>query len=157
MSPSLAVRPEEPEFRARIRQIRQAPPEFSAALLDALNRFTESRAFPSDAEEVAIELVSENDGSLLGGVWGYTLFGSLCIDMIVVIDETARKLGYGSKLMAAAEAVALSRGCHLMWLDTFAFQGTGFYEKQGFEVFGRQDGPAPIYPRYFMQKHISVG
>jgi GNAT superfamily N-acetyltransferase len=145
-----------PPLRTRLRALSSPPPEFRGALLQALDDFTASRAWPSDAEEFAIEMTSEDDDRLLGGVWGYTLFGSLCIDMIVVVDELARKSGLGTQLMEAAEAVALSRGCHLMWLDTFAFQGTGFYEKLGFSVFGKQDGPAPIYPRYFMQKLISA-
>jgi ribosomal protein S18 acetylase RimI-like enzyme len=41
-----------------------------------------------------------------------------------------------------------------MWLDTFAFQARAFYERLGFEVFGRLDGLAPYYPRYFMQKTL---
>ena len=29
-----------------------------------------------------------------------------------------------------------------------------FYERLGFEVFGQIDGPAPMFPRYFMQKRL---
>jgi hypothetical protein len=28
----------------------------------------------------------------------------------------------------------------------------GFYERLGFETFGEIAGPAPIFPRFFMQK-----
>jgi hypothetical protein len=41
-----------------------------------------------------------------------------------------------------------------VWLDTFEFQARGFYERLGFEVFGRLDGLAPFFPRYFMQKTL---
>ena len=58
-------------------------------------------------------------------------------------------------LMAAAEAEALRRGCRHMWLDTYSFQARPFYEQFGFEVFAQLDGPAPIYPRYFMKKVLS--
>ena len=62
--------------------------------------------------------------------------------------------GLGSELMRRAEAEAQTRGCRQMWLDTYAFQARGFYERLGFEVFGQIDGPAPMFPRYFMQKRL---
>jgi len=42
-----------------------------------------------------------------------------------------------------------------MWLDTYAFQARAVYERLGFAVFGQIDGPAPVFPRYFMQKQLS--
>lgn len=41
-----------------------------------------------------------------------------------------------------------------MWLDTFQFQARPFYERLGFEVFGRLEGLAPYFPRYFMKKTL---
>ena len=41
-----------------------------------------------------------------------------------------------------------------MWTDTYAFQARPFYEKMGFTVFGRLDGPAPIFPRFFLKKSL---
>ena len=35
-----------------------------------------------------------------------------------------------------AEVVARRRGCHGIWLNTFAFRAKGFDEKLGFTVFG---------------------
>lgn len=57
--------------------------------------------------------------------------------------------------MQRAEEEARVRGCRQMWLDTYAFQARPFYERLGFEVFGQIDGPAPIFPRYFMQKLLN--
>jgi hypothetical protein len=38
--------------------------------------------------------------------------------------------------------VALDRGCHRAWLDTFEFQSRGFYERLGYTCFGeRSDYP----------------
>ncbi len=42
----------------------------------------------------------------------------------------------------------------MMWLDTFQFQARSFYERLGFEVRGKLDGPPPIYPRYIMSKSL---
>ena len=41
-----------------------------------------------------------------------------------------------------------------MWTDTYAFQARPFYESMGFVVFGRLDGPAPIFPCFFLMKDI---
>ena len=40
------------------------------------------------------------------------------------------------------------------WLDTFSFQARGFYEKLGYEEFGRLDYP-PDHHRHFMQKGLT--
>ena len=53
--------------------------------------------------------------------------------------------------MAQAEARAIARDCHSAWLDTFSFQARGFYEKLGYEEFGRLDYP-PMHKRHFMRK-----
>ena len=60
----------------------------------------------------------------------------------------------GSKLLDLADQEARSRKCHHMLLDTQAFQAKPFYERHGFEVFGQIEGPAPYYPRFFMQKPL---
>jgi hypothetical protein len=61
--------------------------------------------------------------------------------------------GVGRELMAAAETRARKRGCHSAWLDTFSFQARGFYEKLGYEEFGRLDYP-PAHHRHFMRKRL---
>ena len=58
-------------------------------------------------------------------------------------------------LLALSEVEAIARRCRSMWLDTYAFQARGFYERLGFSVFGQIDGPPPMFPRYFMQKLLA--
>ena len=94
-------------------------------------------------------------GAILGGLWAFSLWGSFYVN-IVVVPEVARGQGLGAELMRQAEQEARVRGCGHIWLDTFAFQARGFYERLGFEVFGRLDGLAPYYPRYFMQKNLDT-
>jgi GNAT superfamily N-acetyltransferase len=90
---------------------------------------------------------------ILGGLAAISYWGSFYISDVVTPD-TARRQGLGSELMRQAEQEARARGCQHMWLDTFAFQARPFYEGLGFEVFGRLDGPAPFFPRYFMKKTL---
>jgi ribosomal protein S18 acetylase RimI-like enzyme len=56
-------------------------------------------------------------------------------------------------LMAQAEGRARERGYHSAWLDTFSFQARGFYEKLGYEEFGRLDYP-PDHYRHFLRKRL---
>jgi GNAT superfamily N-acetyltransferase len=65
-----------------------------------------------------------------------------------------RGKGIGRELMRRAEALARERGCHSAWLDTFSFQSRRFYEKLGYEEFGRLDYP-PDHQRHFMRKRLS--
>jgi hypothetical protein len=43
-----------------------------------------------------------------------------------------------------------------MWTETYAFQARPFYERFGFSIFGRLDGPAPIFPRFFLEKNLDT-
>ena len=56
--------------------------------------------------------------------------------------------------MGRAEALARERGCHSAWLDTFSFQARGFYEKLGYQEFGRLDYP-PDHYKHFMRKPLT--
>ena len=108
-----------------------------------------------DAQGEAFALILTEPGSpeVLGGLWALSLWGSFYIGLVVVPDD-ARGQGLGSELMARAEAEAVARGCHGLWLDTYAFQARAFYERLGFAVFGQIDGPAPMFPRFFMSKSL---
>jgi GNAT superfamily N-acetyltransferase len=87
-------------------------------------------------------------------LWGRSLWGSLLVD-IVFVPQALRGNRIGTRLLQQAEAEAIRRGCRDMWLDTYAFQARAFYEKLGFTVFGRLDGPEPIFPRFFLKKNLA--
>lgn len=108
-----------------------------------------------DAQGRPFALVISEPGSkeVLGGLWALSLWGSFYIGLIVV-PKGHRGSGLGRTMMQKAEAEAASRGCRQIWLDTYAFQARPFYERLGFSLFGQLDGPAPMFPRYFMKKEI---
>ena len=70
------------------------------------------------------------------------------------IPEDLRRDGLGASLLAQAEREARARGCHGAWLDTYSFQARGFYERQGYSVFGRIDDYPPGHCRYFLSKRL---
>ncbi len=98
--------------------------------------------------------VRDNDDEIIGGVIGGTYWGWLYVDLLW-IDERVRHLGYGRKLLEAAEAEAIKRGCTQVFLDTFSFQARPFYEKHGYIVFGTLKDFPPGHERYFLQKTLS--
>lgn len=122
--------------------------------LKVLRAFTGQAVGRPDNQDFALLVTAPGDETVRGGLWASSRWGAFYVDMIVV-PEALRRAGLGTILMTRAEAEALRRGCHLMWLDTYAFQARPFYERLGFEVFATMDGPAPFYPRWFMRKMLS--
>lgn len=102
----------------------------------------------------ALEIRETLGGPVAGGLWAVSVWGSFYI-ALVVTPEDARGRGLGSELMRQAEAEARAQGARQMWLDTYDFQARPFYERLGFTVFGQIDGPAPMFPRWFMQKLLT--
>jgi GNAT superfamily N-acetyltransferase len=94
------------------------------------------------------------DNHVVGGILGNTWWGWLRID-VLWIDEAVRGQDWGTRVMAAAEAEAIRRGCHHVFLDTMSFQALPFYLKLGYTIFGQLDDLPVGHSRYFLQKQIS--
>jgi GNAT superfamily N-acetyltransferase len=143
-------------MRPPILEVTNDPPEAAYLQLWApLRAFNESRVGDADSRPFAVLMRDPDTGELVGGLWGRSLWSSFYIDMIVV-PEALRGRGEGAALMARAEDEARGRGCRHVWLDTYAFQARDFYEKLGYVEFGRLDGPAPVFPRYFLSKDLAL-
>ena len=122
------------------------------AVLAVLQQFTRDTVPTLDNQDFAA-LAIGHEGDVVGGLIASSRWGGFHIEMIA-LPPALRGKGIGSKLLDLAEQEARSRGCHHMLLDTQASQAKPFYERHGFEVFGQIDGPAPYYPRFFMQKPL---
>lgn len=90
---------------------------------------------------------------MLGGLWGKTMFDWLYVELLAV-PESMRGHDVGTALMREAEQVAQDRGCVGAWLDTFAFQARGFYERLGYDVFGEIPDHPVGSARYFLSKRF---
>lgn len=98
-------------------------------------------------------LIRNQEGELTGGLWARISWGWMFVELLF-IPEDRRASGLGTRLMRRAEEAAIKRGCHHVWLDTFSFQARGFYEKLGYQVFGRLDDYPVGHSRFFMTKAL---
>jgi GNAT superfamily N-acetyltransferase len=104
--------------------------------------FNERAVGNANARTLAILLKEPTTDEIIGGLWARSLWESLYID-IMFVPEALRGQGIGRSLLQQAEQEAIRRECRDMWTDTYAFQARPFYERMGFTVFGRLEGPAP--------------
>jgi len=93
------------------------------------------------------------EGEVIGGVIGATHWDWLYINLMWLRDDLRGK-GYGKELLALAEEEARQRGAKQSYLDTFSFQAPGFYEKQGYEVFGQLDDFPTGHQRFYLKKTL---
>jgi len=99
-------------------------------------------------------LVRDDTGQTIGGLIGRTVASWLYVELFW-LPETLRGTGVGTRVMMAAEAEAVRRGCIGAHLDTYDYQAPGFYQKLGFEVFGSIDDHPPGHTRFWMRKRFA--
>ena len=131
-------------------EIDEAPSrDLRKSLERAIDDFN-ARTVPGRDERFAI-LLRDAEGALVGGLEGVIGWEWLFVDNLWVHDALQRQ-GHGRDLLARGERYALEHGCHSVWLETF--QALGFYQKQGYSVFGM----LPDYPagqtRHFLRKRL---
>ena len=142
-----------PQISPKYELAESPPTEAFQKIWQPLLAFNEAAAGHATSRTLAVLLRDAATDELIGGLWGRSLWGSLYID-IMFVPEPLRRSGIGMSLLRQAEQEAMRRGCREMWTDTYAFQARSFYEKAGFTVFGHLDGPAPIFPRFFLRKEL---
>src|SRR5262245_67752 len=112
------------------------------AILRPLVAYNDSKVGSAALNAFSIFLRDSKSDAIIGGLWGRSAYNWFVIELLFV-PELLRGTGIGSTLIRTAEKQALERECVGVWLDTFSFQALGFYEKLGYEIFGRLDD----YPR----------
>jgi GNAT superfamily N-acetyltransferase len=121
---------------------------------DGLAAYNLQFAPPYGTQRLVVLLRDVND-KLMGGLLGLTWWGWLRID-IMWLDEAVRGQDWGSRVIEAAEAEAIRRGCGHAFLDTMSFQALPFYLRLGYTVFGQLDDlPAGYgHQMHFLQKTL---
>ena len=128
-------------------------PRDAEFLEDQINRYNVAVTGISEWYPLAI-FVRDEDGQIVAGVNGGMWAGYLEIKNLWV-REDLRGMGYGRRLLAAAEQKALAHGCAKVLLDTHDFQAPEFYKKYGYTVFGEFEGIGGRHTRYYLMKDLA--
>ena len=109
-------------------------------LEEAIYEFNVQATGISDGKLFA-SFLRDADKAVIGGISGWT-WGKTCFIGHLFVPAELRKRGYGTRLVEAAEAEAINRGCDQIVLRTHDFQAPQFYIKLGFAIIAR----IPAYP-----------
>ena len=98
--------------------------------------------------------IKDEKGEVIGGILAcLALWNILSIDTLWVKREFRNK-GVGKQLLSIVEADARNRGCHIVYLSTYDFQGKDFYLKNGYEIFGVLEDCPKGHRLYHLSKRL---
>lgn len=124
-----------------------------AVISDALDDFNVEQSGTDDRRLLAVLVRDLQTNRVVGGLTGRTSLGLLFVDLFHLPAEL-RGSGLGSEVLRRAEAEGWRRGCRTAVLYTISFQAPGFYEKNGWRVFGEVPCDPPGTTRVFMTKDL---
>ena len=124
-----------------------------ALLGKRLGDFNDADVGASERQALAV-FVRDDAGTIVAGISGYTGWGWLFVQWLWV-DENWRGQHLASRMLDAAEAEAVARGCHGAWIDTFNPVALKTYERQGYQAFGVLSDFPVGRSRTFLQKRLS--
>ncbi len=141
-------------MRPTVMMVEEDVPDGREAIVQRLSEYNRQNA-PDPEFRLLGLLLKDERGSTIGGLWGRSAYEWLFVELLFVPEEL-RGSRVGTELMRQAEEVARGRGCTGGWLDTFAFQALGFYQKLGYAVFGElKDHPRGV-SQYWLQKRFDA-
>lgn len=121
-----------------------------------LDRFNVVQTGISDNTVLDVILKDTASNAVIGGLVGRTSLGIFFINYLVLPEEL-RGQGLGRDILLMAEREAGRRGCSEVVLFTMNIQAPGFYEKNGYQVFGTIPCDPPGNARIFMRKKLVPG
>lgn len=110
-------------------QVDEQDDELTAELERELTAF--NKAATGAREERGFSVRASDEHGLVAGLTGWT-WGDCAGISLTWVREDRRRDGWGGRLLAAAESVAVERGCDRVFVSSFTFQAPGFYERHGY-------------------------
>jgi len=102
-----------------------------------------------------LHVIATDEAAVVGGAVGRT-WGECCELQQLWVCEQVRGCGTGSLLLSEFERVAASRGCTLVYLDTFSFQAPAFYAKHRYVEVLRTAGFGDGVVKLSMRKALAA-
>ena len=90
-------------------------------------------------DEVELAIFVREAGRIVAGISGWT-WGDCCELQSLWVEPSHTGGWLGTRLLAAAEAEAIARGCTQTVHFTFGFQAPPLYVRAGYELVGRVEG-----------------
>ena len=126
--------------------------DVTRALFDGLSRANVERTGDGHIERLCVT-ARDSSKTLAGGIYGEIYWGWLNI-LALWVNPDSRRRGLGSQLLSRAEAEAVAKGCHGVYLDTFTFQNVALYTRAGYEIFGTLEQFPGGHSRHFLSKRL---
>ena len=121
--------------------VEERPDPLDVELLEAHIR-SEASTATGLGDEVELAIFVRDAGTIVAGISGWT-WGDCCELQSLWVAPQLRGRGLATRLIAAAEAEAATRGCVQTVHFTYDFQAQALYERNGYELVGRvQDFPS---------------
>ena len=86
-------------------------------------------------DEAELAIFVRDAGRIVAGISGWS-WGDCCELQSLWVEPSLRGRWLGTRLIAAAEAEAVARGCSQTVHFTYAFQARALYERNGYELVG---------------------
>lgn len=126
-----------------------------ACVIEGLIHHTERESQIQRRDSAPLSVfIRDSQQGIVAGLNGVTIWGWLHVKELWVRTQLRRR-GLGRRIMSAAEAAAVERGCRHAFLDTFDFQAKPFYERLGYRQWGELRDFPPGHRRFFMAKTLT--
>ena len=126
--------------------------EIARSLFDSLFHANAERTGDPKMERLCV-VARDASSALVGGIVGEVYWGWLNV-LVFWVAPALRRQGVGTRLLSRAEAEAVAKGCHGVYLDTFTFQDHGLYLRAGYEIFGTLERFPSGHARHFLRKTL---
>jgi GNAT superfamily N-acetyltransferase len=132
----------------------KASPDEVDAIFSGLSAFNNEAFGPGNRLPLVV-LIRDDAGAIKAGINGFTGWGWLFTQWLWV-DDSLRGQGLATKMLEAAEAEALRRGCTGAWIDTFNPVALKIYQRHGYKEFGHIEDFPEGHNRTFLQKRLTA-
>ena len=135
-----------------IRRIDGDDPEIGEFIHREFTRYGEQNGVVLNYDEFCFA-AEDGEGKTVGVITGRAYYNEVHIGDLIV-DESYRGTGLGSRLVRAAEDAYRGKGYDVVTLTTFGFQAPEFYKKLGYEVEFIRESRDPKLNKYFLKKNL---
>lgn len=113
----------------------------------------QSHICDDEYEEIPHNFIVYDEDKLIGGAIGFMKHRWYFLDLLY-IDEEYRGQHIGTKILKQIEELAKREKLVGIRMETWNFQARGFYEKNGYTVYGEIKDCPPGTIDYFLKKEI---